>query len=243
MYFNFFLIDSTSNGLSPYILDILAIISILFGIFVIIVIAYLLVCVGAVSILFLFILMLINIRIYELLRVTSQIYTSRTKKITNIPLQSGIFEIWGLYGYLLVSVKNLTGIGIATGPVEDYTLTCLIISGLLFGSLLGYRRYNKVTKYKPNIEKDHVNNCYKYSIIDTNESIEFLIDEINKSARARARVHPSTPTIYCQYNWMNEIRSLLLILIYIIAISLFAVAIGVAFIVYIFFFCTRSFFF
>jgi len=101
MYFNFFLIDSTSNGLSPYILDILAIISILFGIFIIISknpvisvlyliglfiaiavylvsiglhflgLAYLLVYVGAVSILFLFILMLINIRISELLSDTS----------------------------------------------------------------------------------------------------------------------------------------------------------------------------
>jgi NADH-ubiquinone oxidoreductase chain 6 len=75
--------ETTFNGYSVYNLDFLHIIAILFGILVIISknpiisvlflignfigLAYLLVYIGAVSILFLFILMLINVRISELL--------------------------------------------------------------------------------------------------------------------------------------------------------------------------------
>lgn len=101
MHSKYVFFDDLTNGFSPQILDILAIISIFFGIFIIITknpiisvlfliglfttislyliflglnfigLAYLLVYVGAVSILFLFILMLINIRISELLSDTN----------------------------------------------------------------------------------------------------------------------------------------------------------------------------
>ena len=150
MYFNFFLIDSTSNGLSPYILDILAIISILFGIFIIISknpvisvlfliglfiaiavylvsiglhflgLAYLLVYVGAVSILFLFILMLINIRISELLSDTSN----------SIPLATliTIIFVYPINRILPYSIDNIINstkeiINFATSQNWDGTLT------------------------------------------------------------------------------------------------------------------------
>ena len=150
MYFNFFLMDSTSNGLSPHILDILAIISILFGIFIIISknpvisvlyliglfiaiavylvsinlhfigIAYLLVYVGAVSILFLFILMLINIRISELLSDTSN----------SIPLATLItiifvYPINRILPYKIDNIINFASdkINFATSQNWDGTLT------------------------------------------------------------------------------------------------------------------------
>src|SRR5438046_10768275 len=100
MYFFYLIFDIKINGFLIYILDILSLICILFGIYTIISknpvvsvlfliglfstvscyliliglsfigISYLLVYVGAISILFIFILMLINIRISELLSVT-----------------------------------------------------------------------------------------------------------------------------------------------------------------------------
>src|SRR5450755_4867585 len=100
MYTVYLIIETYTNGYTSEFLDILSLISIIFGIFIIISknpivsvlfliflfssvsiylillginfigISYLLVYVGAVSILFLFILMLINIRISELLSAT-----------------------------------------------------------------------------------------------------------------------------------------------------------------------------
>jgi len=101
MFVNFYYVDFNTNGFTPEFLDLLSFIAILFSIFIIIsknpvvsvlhlialfmiisfylasigltfiAIAYLLVYVGAVSILFLFILMLINIRISELVSDTN----------------------------------------------------------------------------------------------------------------------------------------------------------------------------
>jgi len=87
---NLFFLPSVFNGFSPELLNILIVISLLAGVFIIISkkfigLSYLLVYVGAVSILFLFILMLINIRVSELISDTNN----------NIPL--AILTILGFF--------------------------------------------------------------------------------------------------------------------------------------------------
>jgi NADH-ubiquinone oxidoreductase chain 6 len=151
MYFNFVFFDLVTNGLTPEILDFLSLISILFGIFIIISknpivsvlyliglfatisiyliflglnfigLAYLLVYVGAVSILFLFILMLINIRISELLSDTNNsiplaiIITIVFVYPINRILPSNNFD----YSFL----NNIKNISFATSKNWDGTLT------------------------------------------------------------------------------------------------------------------------
>ena len=137
MYTVYLIIETYTNGYTSEFLDVLSIISIIFGIFIIISknpivsvlfliflfssvsiylillgvnfigISYLLVYVGAVSILFLFILMLINIRISELLSATGN----------SMPLAI-IITISFYYPLSKIISYNTANSNISTSPTE-----------------------------------------------------------------------------------------------------------------------------
>lgn len=184
-------VDKLNNGFNSNILDILALISIMFGIYTIVCknpvisvlfliglfstisiyliligltfigLSYLLVYIGAVSILFLFILMLINIRISELvstnnnyiplavLSMITLVYILGQKVITNVvqlnTFSSSLFEKsfkeWINYSNSLSWDTNLIDIthtsAIGNIMYSNYSLWLIIISLILLLAMVG----------------------------------------------------------------------------------------------------------
>lgn len=160
MYNLYILSESFTNGYLIETLDLFSFASILCGIFVIIsknpvisvlyliglflniscyliiiglnfiALSYLLVYVGAVSILFLFILMLINVRISELL--------SNTSNSLALAIIVGIYFNYIVFKVLPSSINNLTNYFVKL----SYSDSSYIINNNLFNNMLRYLKHN-----------------------------------------------------------------------------------------------------